>query len=149
MILRCRAVAGREYHYHSNCHRHAGCSPALTAGVLARPDYIRSLGNPISAVHSSPTIRYHRVPYCGGSCFRTSSELMYLTNGYSVVKEHRRATCPHTPHCLLKSHLLRKFSEKILKPAQNRGNTPRDSRAMNILFSRYIRHAPAPNIKLR
>lgn len=45
------------------------------------------LGNLISTVHSSPTIQLRGVPYCGGSCFRTS-ELMYLTNGYLVVKEH-------------------------------------------------------------
>ena len=31
-------MAGREYHCHSDCHRHAGSNPALTEGVLARPD---------------------------------------------------------------------------------------------------------------
>ena len=34
-----------------------------------------------------------RVPFCGGSCFHTS-ELMYLTNGYSVFKEHQGACGP-------------------------------------------------------
>ena len=44
-------------------------------------------------VHCSPTFQLRGVPCCGGSCFRTS-ELMYLTNGYSVVKEHRGACGP-------------------------------------------------------
>ena len=47
-------------------------------------------------VHCSPTFQLRGVPCCGGSCFRTS-ELMYLTNGYSVVKEHRGACGPLNP----------------------------------------------------
>ena len=47
-------------------------------------------------VHYSPTIQLRGVPCCGGLCFRTS-ELMYLTNGYSVVKEHRGACGPLNP----------------------------------------------------
>ena len=82
-----RAVAGREYHYHSDCHRYAGSNPALTKGVLAWHGWNRSLVNLISMVHRFHTIQLHGVPCCGSLYFRTS-ELTYLTNGYSVVKEH-------------------------------------------------------------
>ena len=30
-------VAGREYHCHSDCHRHTGGNPILAEGFLARP----------------------------------------------------------------------------------------------------------------
>ena len=32
-------VAGREYHCHSDCHGHAGCSPALAEGPIALPEW--------------------------------------------------------------------------------------------------------------
>lgn len=64
-------VAGREYHCHSDCHRHTGGNPILAEGVLARP------GKPGG----------HGVPCCCGSRFR-ASELMYLMNGYLVFKVH-------------------------------------------------------------
>ena len=41
-----RLVAGREYHCHSDCHRHAGDNPALTKGVLARHGWDRSFREP-------------------------------------------------------------------------------------------------------
>ena len=42
----CEAVAGREYHCHSDCHRHTGSNPALTKGVLARHGWDRSFREP-------------------------------------------------------------------------------------------------------
>ena len=47
----------REYHYRSGCRGHAGCSPTLIAGFLAR------------------RIAGHGVPDYSGSCFHTSPEL--------------------------------------------------------------------------
>ena len=88
VILRSRAVAGREYHCHSDCHRHTGGNPAFTEGVLAHLGSVRSVCRPYfqQVIVLQPS-GLRGVPFCGGSCFRTS-ELMYLTNGYSVVKEH-------------------------------------------------------------
>ena len=85
----CR-TASREFH--PNCQSHPHClrlwlggSTIVIMTVIAaqranwRLQRVFSLG---------PIGQGHGVPCCCGSCFRTS-ELMYLTNGYSVIKEHR------------------------------------------------------------
>ena len=48
----CEAVAGREYHCHSDCHRYAGGKPTLAAGVLARPDRAGVMAYPAAVAHA-------------------------------------------------------------------------------------------------
>ena len=63
-----------------------GATRHLQRGVLARPDCLENQ-QLFQRVVVSKHFGLLRVPFCGGSCFHTS-ELMYLTNGYSVFKEH-------------------------------------------------------------
>ena len=48
----CEAVAGREYHCHSDCHRHAGGKPALAGGILARPGRSGVMAHPAAVAHA-------------------------------------------------------------------------------------------------
>ena len=64
-----------------------GATRHLQRGFSLISDRLDLFADLFSAGRDFQPSEPHGVPCCGGLCFRTP-ELMYLTNGYSVIKEH-------------------------------------------------------------